>query len=70
MLSLTVTEGFLRDAVSNDRLDKDTIAIVRRDILRPTGTMTDANAYAQLKQTQQTIKAKLDEKRMIVNNPP
>jgi hypothetical protein len=63
------TEGFLRDAVSNDRLDKETIAIVRRDILRPTGTMTDANAYAQLKQTQQTIRAKLDEKRMILNNP-
>tara|TARA_A100001388_G_scaffold260909_1_gene229350 strand:+ start:32338 stop:35295 length:2958 start_codon:yes stop_codon:yes gene_type:complete len=64
-----VTEGFLREAVSNDRLDKDTIAIVRRDILRPTGGMTDANAYAQLKQTQQTIKAKLDEKRVILNNP-
>lgn len=63
------TEGFLRDAVSNDRLDKETIAIVRRDILRPTGGMTDANAYAQLKQTQQTIKAKLDEKRVILNNP-
>jgi hypothetical protein len=64
-----VTEGFLREAVSNDRLDKDTIAIVRRDILRPTGGMTDANAYAQLKQTQQTIRAKLDEKRVILNNP-
>ena len=64
-----VTEGFLREAVSNDRLDKDTIALVRRDILRPTGTMTDANAYSQLKQTQQTIRAKLDEKRIVVNNP-
>ena len=62
------TEGFLRDAISNERLDKETVALVRADILRPSGFTTDANAYAQLKQTQQTIRAKVDEKRYILNN--
>ena len=49
-------------------MDKETVALVRADILRPSGFTTDANAYAQLKQTQQTIRAKVDEKRYILNN--
>ena len=63
------TEGFLRAAVSGDRLDKDTIALIRRDIMRPTGVMTDANALAQLKQTKQTMLAAKDRINNVLNNP-
>ena len=63
------TEGFLREAVSGDRLDKDTIALIRRDIMRPTGSMTDANALAQLKQTRQTMLATQDRLKNVLNNP-
>jgi hypothetical protein len=63
------TEGFLREAVSGDRLDKDTIALIRRDIMRPTGVMTDANALAQLKQTKQTMLAAKDRINNILNSP-
>jgi len=63
------TEGFLREAVSGDRLDKDTIALIRRDIMRPTGSMTDANALAQLKQTRQTMLATQDRLKNVLNDP-
>lgn len=63
------TEGFLREAVSNDRLDKDTVALIRQDIMRPSGGITDANALAQLKQTRQTMKATVDRLNKMIDNP-
>jgi hypothetical protein len=63
------TEGFLREAVSNDRLDKDTVALIRQDIMRPSGGTTDANAVAQLKQTRQTMKATVDRLNKMIDNP-
>tara|TARA_R110002072_G_scaffold229656_1_gene386856 strand:+ start:141 stop:2984 length:2844 start_codon:yes stop_codon:yes gene_type:complete len=63
------TEGFLREAVSNDRLDKDTVTLIRQDIMRPSGGITDANAVAQLKQTRQTMKATVDRLNKMIDNP-
>ena len=63
------TEGFLRAAVSQDRLDKETISLIRQDIMRPTGFMTDANAVGQLRQTRDTMLSAKEEQRAIVNSP-
>ena len=63
------TEGFLREAVSGDRLDKETIALIRQDIMRPTGFVTDANAVGQLRQTRDTMLSAKEEQRTIVNSP-
>ena len=63
------TEGFLRGAISEDRLDKDTVAIIREDIMRPSGSMTDANAVGKLKQMKQTMKATKDRLNVILENP-
>ena len=63
------TEGFLRGAISNDRLDKETVALIRQDIMRPSGGTTDANALAQLKQTTRTMLAAKDRINNILENP-
>ena len=63
------TEGFLREAVSDERLDKDTVSLIRQDIMRPSGGITDANALAQLKQTRQTMKATVDRLNKMIDNP-
>jgi len=63
------TEGFLREAVSDERLDKDTVALIRQDIMRPSGGITDVNALAQLKQTRQTMKATVDRLNKMIDNP-
>ena len=63
------TEGFLRGAISNDRLDKETVALIRQDIMRPSGGTTDANALAQLKQTTRTMLAARDRINNILENP-
>ena len=62
------TEGFLREAVSDERLDKDTVALIRQDIMRPSGGITDVNALAQLKQTRQTMKATVDRLNKMIDN--
>ena len=43
--------------------------MIRQDIMRPSGGITDANAVAQLKQTRQTMKATVDRLNKMIDNP-
>lgn len=49
------TERFIREA-TNDRLDVQSLARLQKELVRPSGFRTDADALAQLRVTQSVMK--------------
>jgi hypothetical protein len=62
------TERFIREA-TNDRLDVQSLARLQKELVRPSGFRTDADALAQLRVTQDVMKKTAEELNFIINNP-
>jgi len=62
------TERFIREA-TNDRLDVQSLARLQKELVRPSGLRTDADALSQLRVTQSVMKKTRDELQEIINNP-
>ncbi len=62
------TERFIREA-TNDRLDVQSLARLQKELVRPSGFRTDADALSQLRVTQNVMKKTREELEMIINNP-
>ena len=62
------TERFIREA-TNDRLDVQSLARLQKELVRPSGFRTDADALSQLRVTQSVMKKTRDELEQIIDNP-
>jgi hypothetical protein len=62
------TERFIREA-TNDRLDVQSLARLQKELVRPSGLRTDADALAQLEVTRSVMQKTKEELQDIIENP-
>jgi len=62
------TERFIREA-TNDRLDVQSLARLQKELVRPSGFRTDADALSQLEVTRNVMQKTREELQDIIDNP-
>jgi len=62
------TERFIREA-TNDRLDVQSLARLQKELVRPSGFRTDADALSQLEVTRNVMQKTKEELQDIIDNP-